>query len=306
MEKVANRMPKLSVIMSVYNESKDVLEQAIDSILKQTFTDFEFLIVNDNPDNRDIYEFLANKERNDERIILIINENNMGLSASLNRGIKASSSNLIARMDADDISLPNRLEVEYNTLAQTNADIVGSNAIVIDEDDNEIKEFYEKPINNPKEKLLQYNVLIHPSTMFNKTLFEKVGGYREIKYAEDYDLWLRMLEYDPNVDIIEQPLLKYRIRKAGISQSNAVKQFMTSVYVQKKYLQRLKNGNDSFSVEEQKTYIDNNFPDSKDLDYVEDRLGQKNRDGLLQTLLKSNFFRSYYMHKVKMALFSKL
>ncbi|MDK6856395.1 MULTISPECIES: glycosyltransferase [unclassified Aerococcus] len=299
-------MPKLSVIMSVYNESKDVLEQAIDSILKQTFTDFEFLIVNDNPDNRDIYEFLANKERNDERIILIINENNMGLSASLNRGIKASSSNLIARMDADDISLPNRLEVEYNTLAQTNADIVGSNAIVIDEDDNEIKEFYEKPINNPKEKLLQYNVLIHPSTMFNKTLFEKVGGYREIKYAEDYDLWLRMLEYDPNVDIIEQPLLKYRIRKAGISQSNAVKQFMTSVYVQKKYLQRLKNGNDSFSVEEQKTYIDNNFPDSKDLDYVEDRLGQKNRDGLLQALLKSNFFRSYYMHKVKMALFSKL
>ena len=115
-----------------------------------------------------------------------------------------------------------------------------------------------------------------------------------------------MLEYDPNVDIIEQPLLKYRIRKAGISQSNAVKQFMTSVYVQKKYLQRLKNGNDSFSVEEQKTYIDNNFPDSKDLDYVEDRLGQKNRDGLLQALLKSNFFRSYYMHKVKMALFSKL
>lgn len=124
------KKPKISVIMSVYN-GMPYLKEAVQSILKQTFKDFEFIVVND-ASTDDSWQYL--KGLNDKRIKLIINEKNLGLATSLNDGIKIAKGNFIARMDADDVSKPDRLEVQYKFLTKNpEIDLCGSWADIIDE-----------------------------------------------------------------------------------------------------------------------------------------------------------------------------
>ena len=111
-------MPKISVLMSVYNEPIDWMRQAIESILNQTYKDFEFIIVNDNPE-REENQFVLNEYRNkDSRIIILCNEHNIGLTKSLNKGLTVANGEYIARMDADDIALPKRFEKQALYLAK--------------------------------------------------------------------------------------------------------------------------------------------------------------------------------------------
>ncbi len=102
--------------MSTYNETVEELKKAIDSILTQTFKNFEFIIILDNPQNYEHKKVINEYLSKDKRIIFLINESNIGLAASLNEGIENAKGDYIARMDADDISMPNRLEKEYNYL----------------------------------------------------------------------------------------------------------------------------------------------------------------------------------------------
>ena len=105
--------PHISVLMSVYHEPIDWLALSVDSILNQSFSDFEFIIIVDDPNNQEAINYIRQKEEEDNRIVLLINEENVGLTKSLNKGLKIAKGNYIARMDADDISYPERFEKQF-------------------------------------------------------------------------------------------------------------------------------------------------------------------------------------------------
>lgn len=206
--------PKVSVIMSVYNGEK-YLREAVDSILAQTFTDFEFIIINDGSTDK-TKEILSSYD--DERIV-VIDQQNVGLTKSLNRGIKMAKGEYIARMDADDISLPERLEKQVRFLDH-NRDIVlvGTSPICINENGKAIETGNVSTASDEiKKNLLNGNQFTHGSVMFRKSCIEAVGFYREeFDVAQDYDLWLRISEVF-GVGNIEEPLYKWRINPKSIA-----------------------------------------------------------------------------------------
>ena len=202
--------PQVTVLMSVYNGQK-YLREAIDSILNQTFKDFEFLIIDDGSTDSSA-EII--RSYTDPRIRLIRNEKNIGLTRSLNKGLKLAKGEYIARMDADDISLPERFEKQVRFLDENkNVAVISSSVILVDScgreverwmlatDSDEIKRFF----------LRDQNQIAHPFSMYRKKCVEKVGMYREeFEAAQDFDLWMRMIEqYD--IANIREPLGRYRV-----------------------------------------------------------------------------------------------
>ncbi len=219
-----NVLPKVSVVMAVYNGG-EYLRLAIESVLKQTYTDFEFIIINDGSTDKSL-EVLNEYALKDQRLRIISRENR-GLVASLNEGITEAKSPLIARMDADDICLPERL-VEQVEFLYKYEDIacVGTAQIIIDDEGDELT-----TLNVPtddceiQEKLLQGHCPIeHPSVMFRANVIKALNGYRkEFEAAEDYDLWLRLGEIGKLANI-NKPLIKYRYLGSSISAANQSKQ----------------------------------------------------------------------------------
>ena len=201
--------PAISVVMPVYNGGL-YLKEAIDSILNQTFTDFEFIIINDGSTD------------NSENVILSFNDNriryfykeNTGISDTLRYGIDKSKGFYIARMDADDISLPKRLQLQFDYLKRNkNCILVGSAVYYIDERGS----FIGRSLPYSSDFAIKFNlkfgsVIVHPSVMFTKSAYEKSHGYNIFIKGmfEDYILWLDMSEYGKyhNLSI---PLLSYRI-----------------------------------------------------------------------------------------------
>ncbi len=213
--------PKVSVIMSVYNAEKHVKE-AIDSILNQTFSDFEFIIVNDGSTDR-TSEIL--KSYTDLRLI-IVNQANKGVTRSLNKAIEMARGQYIARMDADDISLPQRLQMQVEFLEEHPAvSLVGTSVLQIDEDGKIMAEWSLLTESAQiKKALLTENQFCHGSVMFRRERIEKVGGYREeFERAQDYDLWLRIAEHY-EVANLATPLYKWRFTANGISVSRKIAQ----------------------------------------------------------------------------------
>ena len=122
----------VSVLMSTYNESELELRLAIESILNQTYRNIEFIIVSDNPQNTMLQNIINEYQKKDRRIKVILNNENLGLPRSLNKGIEQARGKYIARMDADDISLPNRIEEEMDFMLINNLDMVAALQINID------------------------------------------------------------------------------------------------------------------------------------------------------------------------------
>lgn len=208
-------VPKVSVVMSVYNGSP-YLREAISSILTQSFSDFEFIIIDDGSTDNSV-EIITSF--NDSRILLV-RQNNTGLAKALNKGIAISNTSYIVRMDADDISLPDRIKLQFEFLEKTPHCIaVGSNAIEIDKDGKyiftsnllltwkDIKEFMIKKLQNKT----PWNPFYHSSITFRKDAFYITGGYNEIiTVAEDVILFTKMLKIGQLWNL-EVPLIKYRI-----------------------------------------------------------------------------------------------
>jgi glycosyltransferase involved in cell wall biosynthesis len=176
--------------MSVYN-AELYLKEAIESILNQTYKEFEFIIINDGSTDNSL-AIIKDYSNHDSRIILI-NRENKGLIYSLNEGISKAKGKYIARMDADDISLPNRFEEQIKFL-ENNLDIgvVGSDAIVFHKDDKSIWTTYSDS-NRTKAELLFSSPLIHPSVMMRKSIIDKYKLFykKEYIHAEDLELWIR-------------------------------------------------------------------------------------------------------------------
>ena len=202
--------------MSVYNEPEKFLRESIESILNQTFKDFEFIIVLDNPNNKKAEEIIKDYQKKDKRIIFIKNRKNLGLAASLNKGINLANGKYIARMDGDDISFPKRLEKQLRYMRKNkNTDLLFSWVYFIDENGNILREF--KPERYKFKEIKKYffkeQLLIHP-TIFakNKVLKNNLYDERQTK-SQDYELWMRLMAKNYKFDIIQEFLLKYRIPK---------------------------------------------------------------------------------------------
>lgn len=208
---------KISVIMSVYNGEK-YLRKAIESVLAQSYSNFEFIIINDGSTDNSLSII---QSFNDSRIKLISRENK-GLINSLNEGINLAVGKYIARMDADDICDIHRLEKQFDYL-EKNADIYlcGTWAKAINENDKIVGEYSYPPTTSGKIKkyLLFHNAFIHPSVMFKKEIIKKAGIYNgKYRHVEDYELWTRVLRKFQAANLPEF-LLYYRINQGGITRS---------------------------------------------------------------------------------------
>lgn len=201
--------PSISVLTAVYNGTP-YLREAIDSILNQTFSDFEFIIINDGSTD-ETAEILSSYT--DPRIRIIKNSKNLGLTKSLNIGLKIARGIYIARMDADDIALPERLQIEKKFL-DNHLDIVavGSEIDLINEDGKKVGE--KHLIQYPeiiRFRMVIANQLAHPTILFRKSIIIENGGYDEhFKYAQDYELWSRLNERNYHFSNIAASLLRYR------------------------------------------------------------------------------------------------
>lgn len=226
----------VSVVMSVYNEELNMIVNAIDSMLNQTYQgEMEIIIVADNPDNKVMIDLLKEYENKYDSIILLINNVNKGLAYSLNRAIKYASGKYICRMDADDISFPERIETEFKYLEENKLDFVSSTAIPINDDGELIGDRISVPLTQKKiSRIIKYTgCLIHPTWFFTKKSWTEIGGYREAMVAsQDYDYSIRMVKSGYRLATIEDPLLYYRIRSNAISVSKRSLQTFLGLYAQ--------------------------------------------------------------------------
>lgn len=204
--------PKISVLMPVYNAEK-YLREAIDSILNQTFKDFEFLIINDaSTDNSKKIIF----SYSDRRISYLENNKNLGLPRTLNKGLRLAKADYVARMDADDVSLPDRLEKQLLIVERgDNVGLVASWITLIDENNNEIGDWRADRENNSPEEIFYTlffgNCLAHSSVFYKKDIVLKIGGYNEsFERAQDYELWTRLAKSTKIVKI-RKIETKYRV-----------------------------------------------------------------------------------------------
>lgn len=205
-----NKNPKISVIMGVFN-GEERLEDSINSIIEQTYTNWEFIICDDCSIDGS-YKKLLDIAEKDKRIIIIRNEKNLGLASTLNKCIEIAKGEYIARMDDDDYSYPERFQKQVEFLDNNvEYDIVSSSINLYDGE----KIIFCKKIDNiypKKEDFLWGSCFVHPATMFRKSSIIKVNCYREAKEtrrAEDYDLFMRMYAKGMKGYNFSEPLLRY-------------------------------------------------------------------------------------------------
>ncbi len=258
-------MVETSVIMATYKESIECLKQSIESIINQTYNDFEFIIILDNPDNKEHIAFINDYVCKDERIKFYINDKNMGLTNTLNRGLELAEGKYICRMDADDISELYRMEHQKKYLEENDFDLIGGISQMIDEDGNTIYSIKKVPTDFKKiKKCIKYNqVISHPTWFGKKEVFDKLNGYRNMPLCEDYDFTLRAILQGFKISNVNECVLKYRMTKDSISRSNLFEQYLFARYITKQYSE----GKVS-EVEEAKAYVKKNLSDKNAKRYL--------------------------------------
>ena len=232
-------MVPISVIMSVYKEPIDWLKQSIDSILHQTFSNFEFIIICDYPSYTEGLELLKEYEKLDHRIILLINEENIGLTKSLNRGLKVAQGKYIARMDADDISDLHRLELQYKYMEEApDITVCGTGRKVLNEDRETSKTYntYTRD-GDIKSVFVLRSAFTHPTVMFRHSIIDEGYSYDEsFICAQDYDLWERLYEKGCCFANIDLPLLRYRMSDIQVSKNKKEIQVANAKRIRKRFL----------------------------------------------------------------------
>ena len=239
--------PEISVVLPVYNGQQFILS-SIDSILNQSFNNFELIIVNDGSTDK-TSDFL--KKYRDPRVVIIDNNGNQGLIYSLNVGIQNAKGVYIARMDADDISEPARFQQQYDFLKQNpEVSIVGSQVKFFDSDLKKQVYFKKYPqLHGEIAWGMLFNCCIaHPTIMARKNVFENNVGYsRGWETAEDYELWTRIIPTFKFANI-NKPLLKYRVHDLSVSRQKQEFQRKKTLAVRARYISFLTNSEVSEKV----------------------------------------------------------
>jgi glycosyltransferase involved in cell wall biosynthesis len=209
-------VPHISVIMPVYNGAA-FLKEAIESILKQTFSDLELIIINDASTDGSEEIILSYK---DDRIRYFKNQNNLGLIATLNLGISESRGTYIARMDQDDISLPDRFQKQVDHLSENKNVALVATKISMTNEKSEDKGAWNDDFNTTtsaeiKAYMPKLNCIAHPSIMARAEVMKKFGYSRSLEHSEDWGLWLTLLSEGYTISKIDEVLLKYRVHDTG-------------------------------------------------------------------------------------------
>ena len=232
--------PLVSVIMPVYNAER-YLGEAVESILSQTFADFELIAIDDCSTDGSL-AILKSFAEKDKRVLVLENERNLGVTPTLNRGLAIAHGELIARMDAVDVSLPERLEKQAAFLeAHPEIGLVSGDAVAIDAEGCAIPEAFAL-IREPGyiKWLLHFTCPItHPAVMGRKALFEQAGGYDPaLRYAQDYDLWQRMSHFT-HITNIPDTLVGRRVHSQSIGAAHRGEQMHSHKLVQQRAFSRL-------------------------------------------------------------------
>lgn len=232
-----NMLPKYSVLMSIYvKEKPEFFRDALDSMLNQTVKPDEILIVEDGPLTESLYAVLDEYKAKYPQIVHSIrNEKNLGLGLALNAGLKECRNDLVARMDTDDISVPNRCEKQLEAFVEKpNLDIVGGNITefidsvdnkvgvrIVPQTDSEIREYLKKrcPLN-------------HVTVMFKKSSIQKVGGYIDWFWNEDYYLWIRMYLANMVFANVPETLVNVRVGRDMYKRRGSWKYFKSEASLQ--------------------------------------------------------------------------
>lgn len=223
----------ISVIMSTYREKPDYIHQAIRSILKQTHRDLELILVPDDPENMPVISLLQEYEARDQRVTVLENEKNLGLPGALNKALKVARGDYIARMDADDISHPERFEVQLQYMREHNLDLVGTRKRCIDEQ-GELLPGRESTYYSPKMVMKQLrwaDCLPHSTWLAKREVYDLLEGYRDMPRSEDYDFLLRALKMGMKMGMCDRIVFDYRINDTGISRSGMLEQLLATWYL---------------------------------------------------------------------------
>ncbi len=230
-----NTAPEISLIMSVYN-GEDYLRDAIESVLNQTFRDFELIVINDCSTDK-TYEILKRFAELDERVKVHTNEVNLRLPSSLNKAISFAQGKYIARMDADDICLPQRLEKQYKFMENnpnvalsscrfmTLANGVFSSGGCGGKSDNE----------SLKALLLVTNPILHPGIIAKADAIKSLCYDKSFTCTEDMELWTRFIMAGYEVRIMPEYLMIYRLHDKQITETTLEKQHKEVIAIQKNY-----------------------------------------------------------------------
>lgn len=243
---------QISCIMANYNTDISYLKQSIESILNQSFTDFELIIVDDcSTDNS--FEILKRYEERDTRIKIIRNKKNQGLAFSLNKALEYASGKYIARMDTDDIAMRNRFMEQYSFMERNrDIDICGTFVKTF----GSTSEVIVTPFNTAsdcKSQLLYAACLIHPSVMMRKDFLDanNLRYNEQFACSQDFEFWTRCIQFG-NIYIIKKVLLLYRIHANQIS---IAKKEQQKNYAREICLKQLKNLNVDATKEELETHL---------------------------------------------------
>lgn len=232
--------PKVSVLMSVYNGA-DYLQEAIDSILGQTFADFEFIIFDDCSTDESPAILIRNAEQ-DARIVVVKNPENLGLTKSLNKGLQMAKGQYIARQDADDVSLPQRFEKLVEVLDADSACVLAScNFRTIDQHGNFIREVRRdcSPELVAWHLLFQNRIAGHSQVMFRRDTALEVGSYDEnCRYSQDYELWSRLTQVG-KITILPGLYLDRRIHDQCVSSTKRGQQEAISLSTTQKSISKV-------------------------------------------------------------------
>lgn len=281
---------KISIIMSVYKEEKIELKNSIESILNQSYKNFEFIIVIDNPTEKWREEFI--RAYDDSRIKIYVNEINIGLPNSLNFALEKVTGSYIARMDADDISLENRLERQIKYLKSHSYDLCGCNIQCFFEDKEQQLVIYPALPENVSKLLREKNCVAHPTWLGKKEVFEKLNGYRDIFSCEDYDFLIRADKEGFKIANLQETLLKYRLSPTSISRKNPGKQELIANLLKVSYrkgkIVSLKEIDDFLNSEEY----------SKKIKSFDRYCGMKN----IRARYRENKFPMYYIYTILLLL----
>ena len=232
----------ISVVMPTYNTETEMLQQAVESILSQTFREFEFLIIDDGSTN-DSVDYLNSLQ--DERIRLIRNPVNIGITKSLNIGLREAKGKYIARMDADDISLPTRFEKQYAYM-EAHPDVILCGARVAFFHEDPSHPYGTSQVVSPDMEEYRVSMLFfnpgpyHPTALFrHRTMLEHHVTYDEnLVYAQDYGMWETISRLG-RVCVLPDVLLNYRLHEKQISKEHREKQFQCDREVKRRQLNAL-------------------------------------------------------------------
>lgn len=228
-------MPEISVVLSVYNDA-DYVGVAIESVLAQTFIDFEFIIIDDasTDESLSIVRGFA-----DERIRIVENEENLGLTKSLNKGISLAQGKYIARMDSDDISLPMRFEKQVAFLnAHPDVGVCGGWIELIGDQAGVVWE-YPTEHDIIVANMLFENQLAHASVMMRREILEETAYDEAFARSQDYDLWVRLVTGGVKLANLSEILLQYRLHSGQVGVQHGGEQILLADRVRLRQLQNL-------------------------------------------------------------------